>query len=71
MNDPKFGIGAVVYNSATREHGQVKRSYEKSGVVMYEVTVPANRNTWVQGFYTSDWEESRLELSSNEPLWIK
>ena len=69
INDAKFCNGAVVHNSVTREYGQIKCSYKKNSLVMYEVNVPVEPNTWIKGSYSSDWEESRLELSSREQLW--
>jgi hypothetical protein len=58
----KFSIGVLVHNRNTNEDGLVKRVYEVGGAVMYEVSVPATTRPI---HYTSDWEESFLELSSN------
>jgi hypothetical protein len=60
----KFSVGALLYNRNAKENGLVKRVYQLSGVVMYEVSVPATANT----YYTSDWAESALELSNYATL---
>jgi hypothetical protein len=36
--------------------------------MMYEVWVPAELNTWLSGHYTSDWAETKLELSDKAEL---
>ena len=66
--DPKFCNGNLVHNRITKEDGKVKSSYEENGVRKCEVLVPVAPNSWEQGTYHSNWEENRLELSSNEFL---
>jgi hypothetical protein len=65
---PRFSIGDLVFNRITNEHGKIRRVYQKKKEVMYQVSVPADRESWNLGGYPSDWEEDRLELSSNEHL---
>ena len=60
----KFSIGVLLHNRSTNEDGLVKRVYQAGGGVVYEGSVPAAPDT----YYTSDWAESSLELSKNEPL---
>ena len=63
-----FQLGDLVYNRNTKEDGAIRRIYETSGVAMYEVAVPQNRDSWTGGYYISDWAEDVLQLSTNEPL---
>jgi len=60
----KFSIGVLRRNRNTKEDGLVKRVYQVGGSVMYEVSVPATPDT----YYTSDWAESALQLSTNMTL---
>jgi hypothetical protein len=50
-----------VYNRDTKEHGVVNRVYERDGVVMYEVWVPATRYALQWGHFLSDWPENALD----------
>jgi len=61
----QFRLGTWVHNRGTKEHGMVRRGYEKDGATMYEVWLPATRNSLAWGYHVSDWAESVLELSGN------
>jgi hypothetical protein len=54
-----------VYNQNTKEHGLVRRVYEKDGVTTYEVWLPATPGSLQWGHLVSDWTETVLELSDN------
>ena len=54
-----------VYNRDTKEHGLVKQVYEKNGVTMYKVFLPATPQLLRWGHFVSDWAEDVLELSDN------
>ena len=54
-----------VYNRDTKEHGLVMQAYEKDGVTMYKVWLPATPNSLRWGHFVSDWAEDVLELSDN------
>jgi len=64
----KFKLEDLVYNRNTKEDGIIRQIYETNGVAMCEVAVPQNRDSWISGFYISDWAEDVLLLSTNEPL---
>jgi hypothetical protein len=64
----KFGEGTLLHNSQMNEDGLVTRVYQTELQTMYEVWVPARGNTWLSGYYTSDWAENNLELSVNLEL---
>ena len=68
ITNPKFCDGNLVFNCVTKEDGKVKSSYEEKGVRMCEVLVPITPNSWAKGTFHSNWEENRLELSSNKIL---
>jgi len=63
-----FQLKDFVYNRNTKEDGTIRRIYETNGVAMYEVAVPQEGDSWVYGYYISDWAEDVLQLSTNEPL---
>jgi len=64
----KFQLRDLVYNPNAKEHGAVRRVYERNGATMYEVAVPMHGDEWAPGFYISDWAEDVLRLSDNERL---
>jgi hypothetical protein len=61
----KFQSRNLVYNRNTKEDGAIRKVHETNGAMMYEVAVPKNRDTWVSGFYISDWSEDALQPSNN------
>ncbi len=63
-----FDLRDLVYNRVTKEDGAVRRVYKTDGAVMYEVAVPKRDDTWVAGYYISDWAEDVLQFSDNEIL---
>jgi hypothetical protein len=63
-----FQLTDLVYNRNTKEDGTIRRIYETNGVAMCEVGVPQERDSWVYGYYISDWAEDVLQLSNNEVL---
>lgn len=64
----KFQFRDLVYNVNTKEDGAIRRVYETDGATMYEAAVPAEGDTWVSGYYVSDWAEDVLRFSVNERL---
>jgi hypothetical protein len=54
-----------VYNRDTKEHGLVKQVYERDGVTMYKVWLPATLELLRWGHFVSDWAEGVLDLSDN------
>ena len=60
-----FHPDECVYNRDTKEHGLVMQAYEKDGVTMYKVWLPATPNSLRWGHFVSDWAEDVLELSDN------
>lgn len=64
----KFQRGDVVYNRDTKEDGAVRRRYETYGDTVYEVAVTKLGDSWVAGYYVSDWAEDILQPSTNERL---
>jgi hypothetical protein len=67
----KFRKGMLLHNPETKEDGLVKRVYQTDQQTMYEVWVPAERNTWLSGHYTYDWAERNVKLSANAELKSK
>jgi hypothetical protein len=68
-----FRPDECVYNRDTKEHGQVKHAYEKDGVTMYKVWLPAPPEVFGWGHFVSDWAEGVLELSRKillESAWV-
>ena len=61
----KFCVMNMLFNRKTKEDGVVLRVYEKNGAAMYEVCVPAKRDSWTSGLYFSDWKEDVLQPSTN------
>lgn len=61
----KFYLRNLLFNRKTKEDGVVLRVYEKNGAAMYEVCVPAKRDSWASGLYFSDWKEDVLQPSTN------
>jgi hypothetical protein len=57
-----------VHNRDTKEDGLVKRVYEKAGVTMYKVWLPATPGLLRCGHFVSDWAESVLEPSDKALL---
>ena len=55
----------MLFNRNTKEDGVVRQVYEKNGAAMYEVFVPAKRDSWDSGFHLSDWKEDVLQPSTN------
>jgi hypothetical protein len=64
----KYQIKDLVYNVNTKEDGAIRKVYEMNGARMYEAAVPVHGDSWVSGFYISDWSEGVLQPSSNERL---
>jgi hypothetical protein len=64
----KFKREDLVYNRDTQEDGAVRRRYETAGAIMYEVAVTKLGDSWVAGYYVSDWAEDVLQPSTNERL---
>jgi len=64
-----FQRGDLLYNRNTKEDGIIRRAYESNYAAMNEVAVPQMGDSWVGGYYISDWAEDVLRLSSNERLW--
>jgi hypothetical protein len=68
-----FRLDECVYDRNTMEHGLVKQVYEKDGVTMYKVWLPAKLNSLRWGHFVSDWAEGVLEASvevSPESAWL-
>jgi hypothetical protein len=64
-----FRFDEGVYNRNTKEHGLVRQVYEKDGVTMYRVWLPATTDSLRGGHFVSDWAESVLEPSDKaEPV---
>jgi hypothetical protein len=61
----RFRADECVYNRDTKEHGLVKQVYERDGVTMYKVFLPATPQLLRWGHFVSDWAEDVLELSDN------
>jgi hypothetical protein len=60
-----FRTDDCVYNQNTKEHGLVRQVYERDGVTMYKVWLPATPGSMQWGHLVSDWAEGVLELSDN------
>jgi hypothetical protein len=60
-----FRTDDCVYNQKTKEHGLVRQVYERNGVTMYKVWLPATTGLLRWGHLVSDWPEGILELSDN------
>jgi hypothetical protein len=60
-----FRLNEGVHNRNTKEHGLVRQVYEKDGVTMYKVWLPATTNSLRWGYFVSDWAEGVLEPSDN------
>jgi hypothetical protein len=58
-----FRFDEGVYNRNTKEYGVVRQVYEKDGVTMYKVWLPATPNSLRWGHFVSDWAEGVLEPS--------
>jgi hypothetical protein len=58
-----FHPNQCVYNRETKEHGLIREVYEKNGVLMYEVRIPAMPDSLKWGYFVSDWAEGVLEPS--------
>jgi hypothetical protein len=59
----RFRPEECVYNQDTKEHGLIGEVYEKDGVIMYQVWLPATPNSLRWGHLVSDWAEGVLEPS--------
>jgi hypothetical protein len=59
----RFRAEECVYNRDTKEHGLIREVYEKDGIIMYEVWLPATPNSLRWGHFVSDWTEGVLEPS--------
>jgi hypothetical protein len=59
----RFRFDEGVYNRNTKEHGLVRQVYEKDGITMYKVWLPATTDPLRGGHFVSDWAESVLEPS--------
>jgi hypothetical protein len=68
LTTAKFQREDLVYNRDTKEEGAVRRRYETHGGTMYEVAVPKLADSWIAGYYVSDWAEDVLQPSTNERL---
>jgi hypothetical protein len=64
----KFKRGDLVYNRDTKEDGAVRSRHETYGGTVYEVAVTKLGDSWVAGYYVSDWAEDVLQPSTNERL---
>src|ERR1700722_18067046 len=58
--NPKFRPDDCVHNRTTKEYGLVREAYEKDGVTMYEVWLPATPDLLRWGYHVSDWAEGVL-----------
>jgi hypothetical protein len=58
-----FHANECVYNRETKEHGLIRDAYEKNGVIMYEVRIPASPDSLKRRFFVSDRAEGVLEPS--------
>jgi hypothetical protein len=63
-----FELRDLVYNRVTKEDGAIRRVYKMNGVAMCEVAVPKLGDSWLAGYYVSDWAEDVLQISDNESL---
>jgi len=59
----RFCAEECVYNRDTKEHGLIREVYEKDGIIMYEVWLPAASDSLRWGHFVSDWAEGVLEPS--------
>lgn len=59
----RFRAEECVYNRDTNEHGLIREVYEKDGIIMYEVWLPATTDSLRWGHFVSDWAEGVLEPS--------
>jgi hypothetical protein len=59
----RFRFDEGVYNRNTKEDGMVRQVYEKDGVTMYRVWLPATTDPLRGGHFVSDWAEGVLEPS--------
>jgi hypothetical protein len=59
----RFHPEECVYNRDTKELGLVREVYEKDGVIMCGVWLPATPNSLRWGHFVSDWVEDVLEPS--------
>jgi hypothetical protein len=66
-NNCLFDPNDCVYNRATKEYGLIKQVYEKDGVTMYKVWLPATPSLLGWGHFVSDWAEGVLEPSDKFP----
>jgi hypothetical protein len=64
----KFRAGQWLYNRQTKEDGRISRVFADHGIIMYEVWVPKEPNSWKAGYWISRWFELVLKLSGNECL---
>jgi hypothetical protein len=64
----KFHAGQLLYNRKTKEDGFICRVFADRGIIMYEVWVPKEPNSWKAGYWISRWFELVLKLSGNECL---
>lgn len=64
----KFHIGQLLYNRKTKEDGFISRVFADHGIIMYEVWVPKEPNSWKAGYWISRWFEMVLKLSGNVHL---
>jgi hypothetical protein len=58
-----FRLNEGVCNRNTKEHGLIRQIYEKDGVTMYKVWLPAITNSLRWGHFVSNWAEGVLEPS--------
>jgi hypothetical protein len=64
----KFHVGQLLYNRRTKEDGFISGVFADHGIIMYEVWVPKEPNSWKAGYWISRWFELVLKLSGNEHL---
>jgi hypothetical protein len=64
----KFHVGQLLYNRKTKEDGLISGVFADHGIIMCEVGVPKEPNSWKAGYWISRWFELVLRLSGNEHL---
>jgi len=64
----KFHVGQLLCNRRTKEDGFISGVFADHGIIIYEVWVPKEPNSWKEGYWISRWFELVLKLSTNECL---
>ena len=57
----KFHAGQLLYNRKTKEDGLISRIFADHGIIMCEVWVPKEPNSWKAGYWISRWFELVLK----------